>query len=823
MTRRLAIALAAGLPVALLATRFHVLPGWRGVTDPPAATLLALALAAGACAAFLAGRDSAVLVLAAAALPILPVLSGRLPLLLLFQGPVLAVIAFAVAAVVFVRRAPQRQRHPRERTLFAIALVFYLALGFFLPGPAGPQGDEPHYLVMAQSLLRDKDLDLQNQFRERQYAEYFAGTLEPHTSPASPPERLYSIHAPGLPALLLPGFALFGASGARGLVSLLAALTAVLTHRLLRESLGSPGVALAAWAALVFTPPLAFYSVALYPEVPAALATALFLLASRRTPSAGWMAAVALAAAALPWIHPKFLPLAALGLLLALLRPGAWPRRLAAAAVFLASLALLLLFFQRFYGAASPAAAYGPGFAGDVTPARLPRGALGLFFDRQFGLLWCAPLWALALPGLAALGASRTGDALRALLLLAASLGVGGSFSMWWGGACPPARFLIPALPALALGLAAALPRRRTLAAALFGVGLACVAIAALVPRALHNRPDGESALLRVIAPALDLDSSLPSFVVPQPGALLLAATAAAAGALAWSFGRRGVLLGAAAYLLVAGALRERPLVDARAAVLELLARWDSGNARGVAPLDPRALALSLELPQPPWSLREGAVRSSRPLELPPGVYEVALASRIDEAAKTARVATLDLAAGDLLLERRYLREDQPLGPIELVLPAGARRLVFTATGVQGRSTIDSVTLTPRAVVPRAERAGLHWPLQPQEDLYRLESEGVRVTALDRITEASLDFLVDDAARFVVEAAPGTVVRVNVARSLPGEADVLEWNRRRVSLGRAPSLVLELPADEGLAVADARFVPVRLAAPNSRIRFSLAR
>jgi len=64
---------------------------------------------------------------------------------------------------------------------------------------------------------------------------------------------------------------------------------------------------------------------------------------------------------------------------------------------------------------------------------------------------------------------------------------------------------------------------------------------------------------------------------------------------------------------------------------------------------------------------------------------------------------------------------------------------------------------------------------------------------------------------------------VNVARSLPGEADVLEWNRRRVSLGRAPSLVLELPADEGLAVAEARFVPVRLAAPNSRIRFSLAR
>src|SRR6185503_13608863 len=128
------------------------------------------------------GRDAAVLFLAAAALPIVPVLTGRLPLLLLFQGPALVVIALAVAAVVVARRSPALEA-PRERSLFAIALAFFLALGLFLPGPAGPQGDEPHYLVMAQSLLRDGDLDLQNEFAGREYAAFFAGTLQPHTSP----------------------------------------------------------------------------------------------------------------------------------------------------------------------------------------------------------------------------------------------------------------------------------------------------------------------------------------------------------------------------------------------------------------------------------------------------------------------------------------------------------------------------------------------------------------------------------------------------------------------------------------------------------------
>ena len=837
MRRGVAVTLAAALPVALAGTRFHLVPAadalWRGVTDPPGFARLFLGLALGVCVAVLVERRAAraatpLLFLGLASLPIIPLLTGRLPLLLLFQGPLLVVLASAVVAVALERtlaaRAAPRFTLLSDPALFAIGLVFYLCLGLFLPGPAGPQGDEPHYLVMTQSLLRDADLDLQNQFRERQYAAFFAGTLEPHTSPAGPPGRIYSIHTPGLSALLLPAFAAFGYPGARAFMSVLAALTGVLTYRLLRESLGSPGLALFAWAALTFTPPLPFYALAIYPEVAAALATALFLLASRRAPAAPWIIGVSASAAVLPWLHPKFLPLAALGLLLTLLRPCSWSARAAAIAALLVSLGLLLFYFQRLYGAPSLSAAYGPGFAGDVTLAHVPHGVLGILLDRQFGLLAVQPLWAIALPGAVALVSRRTGDALRALLLSVASLGVGASFSMWWGGSCPPARFIVPALPPLALCLALAVQRRRGLSAALFGIGLACVAIAALAPRALHNRADGESALLRVLAPALDLDASLPSFVGKGGDpALLLTATAAAAGALAWSLGTRGVLAGGLAYLLLAGALRERPLVDARAAALELLARWDETNVRGVGgALEPSALRIPLELTQAPWTFEAGEIRNARPLDLPPGAYDVRIAGRVKEAYPTARVVKLDLVAGDLLLGRRYLREDEALAPIELLLPAGARRLVLTGTGIQGKGAVEAVEIVPRSVVRLGERDLLPWPRQPQEDLYRLESEGVRVTALDFVTEASHDFLIDAAARFVVEAAARASVRVVIVRSSPSDADVFEWHRRRIPLGRAPSLALELPAEEGLSVAGLRFVPVRLETPSGRIRFSAA-
>ena len=106
-----------------------------------------------------------------------------------------------------------------------------------IPGPAGPQGDEPHYLTMAQSLWSDGDLDLTDEFAGAEYARYYAGTLSGHISENSPPGRLYSIHSPGLAFLILPAYAAFGHRGAQLLLSALAALAGVLVYRVVRDAL----------------------------------------------------------------------------------------------------------------------------------------------------------------------------------------------------------------------------------------------------------------------------------------------------------------------------------------------------------------------------------------------------------------------------------------------------------------------------------------------------------------------------------------------------------------------------------------------------------
>ena len=757
-----------------------------------------------------------------AAAPLVPLWTARLVPLLAFQGPSLALVATAALAVALVRQAAAGAPVLpfREGILFAAAFVFYALVGTRIPGPAGPQGDEPHYLVMAQSLLSDGDLDLRDEFAGREYAAFFAGTLQPHTSPRSPAGRIYPIHTPGLPVLLLPAYALGGYPGARLFMSALAALTAVLVHRLVRESTGHAVAAAAAYAVFAFTPPFAFYAVAVYPEVPAALATAAFLLLARRDPGMHEAIVAGLLAAALPWIHPRLLPLAALGLALTLARRCAWMARIVAIAVFAASIVLLLWFFHSHYGRASLSAAYGPGFSADVSPSRIPWGALGLFLDRQFGLLAISPVWALALAGGAALAHFRPGDTMRAALLGGATFAGGAAFSMWWGGACPPARFVVPALPALAL--APALTARRDAAAALGGIGLAVVALAADAPRVLHNRADGESALLRALAPALDLDSGLPSFVLGGPEAPLLALSLLAAAALGFWRGGRGLIAGALGYVVLAAGLHAGPLIERRLATLDVLEAWDPGRLRGpVGPPPLGQLEVPLDLPGAPWIVRAREVRNSRRIDVPPGRYRLEVAGRPLSAEPNARVARVDVVAGELELGSSYLRDGQPPPVIPLLLPAGARRLALIASGVQGAARIEEARLVPEALVPRSLRDAFAWPRVPERGRYRVGAGDVRTTCLDRSEPEGDGFRLEgEDGAFLVDAPRGRAVTARIKRPRPSAGDALVWAGRRVPLGTGGDVELRLPASEGLALGDTAVVPARLSSYGAWITFS---
>ena len=235
------------------------------------------------------------------------------------------------------------------------------------------------------------------------------------------------------------------------------------------------------------------------------------------------------------------------------------------------------LYYWSVFRVASPLALYG-GVPADAQ-ALTWRSLAGLFLDRSFGLLPIAPVFLLALAGLPALLLRREAwpHVLVGLAVLAPLL----SWRMWWGGQCPPARFLVPMLPLLAVALALRLARARTGLArwwpGLFVTGLVLSAWAVAEPaaRLLLNRGNRPTRLWAALSGDVAIGDYLPT--------LTHASERDARLALVW--------LIALGLLLVLDRLAEsRPRVDrafgsfAVAVLAVLVARRGDRPDRGTAP-----------------------------------------------------------------------------------------------------------------------------------------------------------------------------------------------------------------------------------------------
>ena len=191
-----------------------------------------------------------------------------------------------------------------------------------------PAGDEPHYLVIAQSLWRDGDLKIENNHTQRDYKEYFAPDLEPHYLTRGADNEIYSIHPVGMPVLMAPVYAAGGYPAVVAAFVIMASVGAALMWLAIVSFSGSTGAATFAWVAVALTTPFLFNSFAIYPEIPAALAVVIAFIglvdATERSSWRRWLL-VGVAAATLPWLSTKYAPMSAAIVTIALARV-AWPR-----------------------------------------------------------------------------------------------------------------------------------------------------------------------------------------------------------------------------------------------------------------------------------------------------------------------------------------------------------------------------------------------------------------------------------------------------------------------------------------------------------------
>ena len=531
-------------------------------------------------------------------------------------------------------------RDPRRAPLAAAvaALAIFSAAAWFVK-PSVPGGDEPHYLIITQSLLYDFDLKIENNHRQREYKPYFPlGDLKPDFLKRGKDGEVYSIHAPGLPALVAPAFAVAGYPGVKVFLLIVSALGTALAWMLGFRVSGSASAAWFGWAAVSLSTSSIFHSFAVYPDGLGGILVLVGIWAlarfdgassSQSHPGPRELALYGAALALLPWLHSRFALLAGLlGALIVLrilqrhaprhaISTGMWHRSQtcatavgAFAVVPILSAAAWFAMFYAIYGTPDPLVAYG-----GSTPGRwayVTSGLGGLLFDQQFGLLPYSPVLIPVLLGVFGMlgDRSRRRLALEIFLVMTLYLLSVTHFRMWWAGMSAPARFFLPVLMPLAAPAAFVWVRatrgatRATLVAAL-GFTLFTAACLVLVDggRLAYNIRDGYGLWLEWLSPVADLPRGLPSFHGTSEAVAWRHVVVWAAGLIgAW------LLLRASERLGVHG--RERlavasPAVFAAAIMIALALVWRSNGASGLTPTpaqlellraaaDPRAVAVQL-------------------------------------------------------------------------------------------------------------------------------------------------------------------------------------------------------------------------------------
>ena len=302
-------------------------------------------------------------------------------------------------------------------------------------------GDEPHYLIIAASVVRDRDFDVRNNYEEDFRTAEIYGPVDVHA--ARTPTAWWPLHTPGLGVLVAVPWALGGVLGARlALYLIVVPLLAAGSWWWLRGSL-SPRAAALAVAGLVASVPVVFAGSQIYPDLPCGVVVLALLTwvwgTSRRTlPAWGvyW-----LVAGLLPWLHTKYFAAA-----LILAAVGGWQawrdrRRLAGllpALLFLVGTGSLVWWHLRTFGGVLGWRRLGH-LALD--PLRALEIFLGLHLDQAQGLFLQQPL---LLPGLVGLGymLHRRHALTAPWLLLYGSLIVPNALEVnSYGGGGPSGRF----------------------------------------------------------------------------------------------------------------------------------------------------------------------------------------------------------------------------------------------------------------------------------------------------------------------------------------------------------------------------------------------
>jgi hypothetical protein len=470
-----------------------------------------------------------------------------------------------------LRRLKSAIEHaPAWQSVFMITFVAYMVaiISYAVAGPMLSQsdnpilvmtGDEPHYLIITQSLLEDHDILIQNNYDNGHYLAFYPLNLSKDLYEHSVRDvqgNLISIHGIGLPLILCVPFALAGYLGARILIALIGALSACVMLKLLMRLGFSRKTSLLAVLPAFIVSPLIFYGYSIFTEMVSLLIVLLSMLVlldvidGRSISSLKCLGAGA-CLAFLPWLGVKYgiitVAFAIAFLYYYLKKKAQLPQLLAVILPVAISVLLFEGMIYQEFGSLNPVkvysgidTSYGPNtvvYTGGAFLDRLMAEARSIFspdvntiivsifnrfFDEKDGIVLLAPIYLLSLGGFIVYlrkplkGISKSAILVMTLLMLPYLFLYASTTSV--GGYCPPSRTIVPLIGPAIVFMAIGLDHlyaggNETYYALLVSLSLAIVAFMFLNPYSIYRHD-----MLSILNPiAIDLTKAFPSFIPGDP------------------------------------------------------------------------------------------------------------------------------------------------------------------------------------------------------------------------------------------------------------------------------------------------------------------
>jgi len=316
--------------------------------------------------------------------------------------------------------------------LFVFAFLIYNLCTFILVSKGTTfSGDEPYYLLTTHSLLKDKDINLANNYARKDYFSFYSKEENPRLklgmyarAGRKGREYIYPINLPGISVLTLPHYWLSQFFKGKILtfilkttLSLWAVLLGLQLYLFSLERWGRERISLLLWFLYSFTSPVLFYATHLYPEIPIALFSFYIFrkVSSKKTLPLFYYLFLGFLLSTFFWFGLKynfiFWPLLIISIYFLLKQNRVRIKVLCFLAFPFLSLALYFYFIYYLYGTFSPLAIY----EGVMTPEKMGtfREVLfkipvslkietffDYFLDQRDGLLLYSPLYFFTFLGL---------------------------------------------------------------------------------------------------------------------------------------------------------------------------------------------------------------------------------------------------------------------------------------------------------------------------------------------------------------------------------------------------------------------------------------